>query len=121
MSFHVGQKVVCVNGAFYSHTWFDYVPHRPETGVVYTVRAFGEAKFTSANDCCLETHPAVLLMELVNPEITWKGIGLEEQMFPADRFRPLISKSTEAGMAILREILDRESVDERKQVPIRTA
>lgn len=35
--------------------------------------------------------------------------GPVEPAFPADRFRPIIERKTEIGMAILREILDRES------------
>jgi hypothetical protein len=102
MVFHVGQKVVCVDAD-------DTSAHgRKELseGSVYTVRWVGQ------ND---RKHPA--RPELSNTvgvrliEIPIRSHG--DNPFSALRFRPLVSKSTETGMAILREILDRENVDDK--------
>ena len=114
--FHVGQKVVCVQDIFSDPTWFNYVPNRPTKGTIYTIRACGPGIFANDARTLPQTIPGVLLVELVNPEMSWRWSGMTEQMFPAHIFRPLVSKSTDTGMAILREILDRETVKEPERV-----
>lgn len=89
MTFHVGQKVVCVNGN---------APYLL-TGQIYTVLSV-EPQFLEVD--CIPTggHPSM------------------NRHWLKCRFRPIVDKKTETGMAILREILDRESHQDK--VPVRT-
>lgn len=95
MAFHVGQKVVCVDDAIGDHT------HLKELilGEIYTIRGNDPESITNG----------VLLEEIRLPIIKpWKL----EMSFRASRFRPIVEKkyTTEAGMTILREILERETI-----------
>lgn len=104
MAFRVGQKVVCVDDSAelgkrliinpaLSAGWKNDL----KRGEVYTFLSY--AKHPNSN------HPALHVAEINR---VWP--------FAACRFRPVVEKSTDAGMAILREILDRESVTDRKPV-----
>lgn len=52
--------------------------------------------------------PSLELIEYPAPETDVFSAGWD-----ARAFRPIVEKSTDTGMAILREILDRESFDEK--------
>ena len=108
MSFHVGQKVVCVDSDS-RHGINDGCRWLPgeeiHVGQIYTIsRLWVDAK-------------GYLVVDLFEKKRV-QGWWPYEVGYMRERFRPLVTKSTETGMAILREILDRESVDERQRVPI---
>lgn len=110
--FHIGQKVVCVDDSFESGEWDVGRPNLPRANTVYTVRA----TFIETWSGCAPS-PALLLEEVINPVIGW-SVGLpthREIGFSSHRFRPVVEKSTDTGMAILKEILERETV--RDPVP----
>jgi hypothetical protein len=114
MAFRVGQKVVCVDDVECS--WFDFGedtrPNHPKKGGVYTVRWSGPFTFD------VGVRAGVYLVEIENPKFLWDVGEFCEAAFGADRFRPVVEQSTNAGMAILREILDRETTHERKQARV---
>lgn len=95
MNFRVGQKVVCVDASPGKH---GYAPRYVNKGEIYTV-----SRLTVSND-----GPALRLIEVNFDPQDW---------LLCKRFRPLIEKSTDTGMAVLREILDRETV--KDTVPVR--
>ena len=80
MSWYVGQKAVCVNGAFpiQIHEWADQCP---QEGEVYTIRRVAMA----AHGITGELAVSLLLEEIINPRYN-EG---REIMFSGDRFRPL--------------------------------
>jgi hypothetical protein len=86
MSFHVGQKVVCVKG-FASDPRAHLVAHLPRKGAIYHVRR-NSGGFLS-------------LAEIVNPPVANRGVA----HFCGSHFRPVVERSTEAGVAKLRQIL----------------
>lgn len=101
MAFYVGQKVVCVDDS----------PARSGSlrrvilNAIYTVDGIDP-----------ETKTGIYLLEIPNdpipPGVAWKfPIG-----WSRDRFRPLTEKKTDTGMAMLREILDRETVNDKPPV-----
>lgn len=114
MTFRIGQKVVCVDGKFIDPRWYRS-DIRPCTGQVYTVRGFASEEYLKASDD--QASPKIYLEEIVNPEVKW-GFGLAELAFPMCRFRPVIENSTDTGMAVLREILDRETIKDGKPVRV---
>lgn len=90
--FRIGQKVVCVDDECApGRAWVRWGP--PKLGAVYTVAATGLNSINGAGTC----------------------IAVEEikGQYRASRFRPVTERKTETGMAILREILDRESHQDR--------
>lgn len=119
MNFRVGQKVVCVNdnngpgvGSICRGHRVVSMTCKLENGVIYTVRSLGT--------CWQDGSPGIRLHEIARPIASITG---EELCFFAHRFRPVIEKSTDTGMAVLREILDRETVKDatpiRKPVRVR--
>lgn len=116
MAFHVGQKVVCVlDFTDKSPTdarmmpglgWLDNGPKR---GAVYTIRSIS----TDEDGCYIR------LAEILNPERNYL-YGRMEPMFTIKRFRPLAEKKTETGMAILQEILNRETITDSLPIKVRT-
>lgn len=106
MTFHVGQKVVCVDDNFPNNampTMAVRRPNLPRAGAIYTVRRVFIETFERGRKRELALH----LYEIVNPEASWKGEdGVSEIGFVATRFRPLIERKTETGMSILRKIAD---------------
>lgn len=109
MAFRVGQKVVCVKSRRYGGTGAEIMPVK---GNVYTVRGID----LNRPGCNCEV--GLWLEEITNPPMDYRG-GIEECSFDATRFRPLVEKKTETGMAILREILDRETITDKP--PVRAA
>lgn len=110
MNFRVGQKVVCVdtNLPCYGQPFID-ADGRTKisngdignlvSGAIYTIQAI-----------IPNTAYACLVLAEINR-------GRKEPGYRATRFRSLIEKTTETGMAILREILDRETVSDKPGVP----
>lgn len=96
MAFRVGQKVVCVDASPGRH---GYAPRYVNEGEVYTV-----SRLTISND-----GPALRLIEVNFDPLDW---------LLCHRFRPVVEKSTDTGMAILREILDRETIKDDKPVRV---
>jgi len=96
-NFHVGQKVVCVDVSRRQGASQCYLVK----GNIYTISFIGELR-DGETAVCVEEDP--------NPPVI-PGFG----DWLASRFRPLVSKSTETGMAVLREILDRETVKPRQK------
>lgn len=88
MAFHVGQKVMCVDAGPNCVGDYSALIH----GEIYSVAELVDGP----------EGQAVVLWEIPMPSNHWYG-------FNPTRFRPIVSKSTDTGMAILREILARES------------
>lgn len=89
-NFHVGQKVVCVDGKF--HPDFCDVPCLPVEGAVYTIRAIELMTAVTG-----ERSPIIKLVEIVNPVMEWE-IGDEEFGFVPRRFRPLVERKTDISL-----------------------
>lgn len=96
--FHVGQRVVCVDDeatAKYSKWPCSGGMDGLKKGVVYTIRATGEYRGVSC----------IWIEEISRPkrlaEYEYGELG-----FAVQRFRPIEGRSTETGMAILRDILN---------------
>ncbi len=106
MAFHVGQKVVCIDANF-SPDWHT-IPWSttgtlailPTQGTIYTVRGSKIWHFKDSGD-----QLGLYLNEVVNPPGNFKW-GKMEHPFAAWRFRPVVERNTEAGMAVLRKIAD---------------
>lgn len=95
--FHIGQKVVCVDDDW-SHPLRHEVMTVPQKNIVYEVRGF---------DPSAREADFIWLVEICNPPV----YGAEPS-FAATSFRPLISRSTESGMSILRGILNGQRIPE---------
>lgn len=91
--FRIGQRVVCVDDG----TPFPTVSSPLTKGNVYTVRATDDRPHSKGQAIAL----AEIRVEASAPLLTG--------FFYSSRFRPVIERKTDTGMAILREILDRES------------
>lgn len=97
MAFRVGQKVVCVDDVADARRSWGCAPLRK--GAIYHVRDYVPSYYGT-------DEPVIRLCEIVRRN--------DECGFRAARFEAVVEKSTDAGMSILQEILDRESHDERK-------
>jgi hypothetical protein len=108
MAFHVGQKIVCINTKRLSDR--ETIARFLSEGAIYTIRKVGECPYAPYR----KWGPVVWLEEIIvnggNSE-RWPDFP-----FAALRFRPLVEKSTDAGMAILRDILDRETIKDDKPI-----
>lgn len=97
MMFRIGQKVVCVRRVGERHKLTAW----PEIEGIYTIRAVRTNVIRPAHGV------ALLLSEIKNPiDPAWDL----EPGFYSNLFRPIVEKSTDTGMAILKEILERETV-----------
>lgn len=102
MAFRVGQKVVCVSARWAKEQRDECASAGitlPEHGIIYTVRAV-EIIFSG------EVH--LMFEEIVNPIIAYREptVGIREQAFASDLFRPLAERKTDLGMSMLRSILN---------------
>ena len=92
MSFHVGQRVVCVNDEWqdwwphYEYWW----PHKPIKGHIYTIRAVRYDPIRKGD--------GVLLYEIHNPERLWGDGNTGEGGFMAYKFRPLTERKTDISV-----------------------
>jgi len=105
MSFHVGQKVVCIvqlSTDAYSH-WAVAYPNLPTKGCIYTVR-----ETESRGDV-----PSIRLEEMYNPVLPWVSYGgfLAEGSFDVAAFRPLVERKTD--ISIFTKMLSTERLHER--------
>lgn len=112
MAFQVGQKVVCIGSKGTPNidweAWCAYWKvARPTRGSIYTIR---DTRIGS-------NRQHVRLVEIVNPIAEFSDALPQEPWFWAEAFRPVVEKKTDAGMAILREILERETVKDMPRVP----
>jgi hypothetical protein len=95
-NFRIGQKVVCVDGLV------RWPPSRPKkNGEVYTIIDKGRSYFDGGT-------PVVYLAEIKNtpPRFNGRDVG-----YKARRFRPVVEKSNDAGMAVLKKMLEPTKVD----------
>lgn len=106
MNFRIGQKVVCVKRGQWSVVLYGETV--PEFGKIYTVRGFDP--YLDAGGSA-----GIFLEEIVNPPHQYRN-AYGEASFCVTKFRPVIERKTEVGMAILREILDRETVGDPAHV-----
>lgn len=98
MSFHVGQKVVCVD---------DRERHPADRGLMPAIRR-GQIYVVRGHTTDSINDTGVLLEGVCGG--FWSN-GIERSFYP-DRFRPLQERSTETGMSILRSLLNtRELVE----------
>lgn len=103
MAFRTGQEVVCIDDQSRlgrSHLETDGIT-RIGSGSVYKV------SISTTRDGFAAVH----LVGIRRPH---------GQAYYADRFRPLMRKSTDIGMAILTEILDRETIKDDKPIKVRS-
>lgn len=96
MSFHVGQKVVCVDAT--SITYHEKGSELVE-GHIYTVREVG---ITVRNMLGLRLQEQKLTTALGY----WSGRPHTDAFYRASRFRPVQERKTDTGMAILRKVAD---------------
>lgn len=104
MAFRVGMKVTCIDDVFWSGR--DPRCNYPVKGDIYTIRSFDH------NRPGCESPVGLRLEEIINPILPYPG-GDDETSFPPWRFRPLIERKTDTGMAILRKLLDGNKIEER--------
>lgn len=117
MAFRVGQKVVCVDDDPRSYR----APDDPapigliqvERGSTYIIRWAGPAALWRAK---YNWHgPSSYCVRVEG--IFRGGTNGNDTPFDAGRFRPLVEKKTETGMAVLQEILERETIND--DVPVK--
>lgn len=84
MTFHVGQRVVCVRGPIRGHGYG--LETQPEIGIVYTIRRL--------------EHDAMCLIEIVNCPMEYEE-GRHEIMFLNERFRPIVRSKTARKISAL--------------------
>lgn len=103
MAFRIGQKVVCVDDSPGKHTGTVLALNG-----VYTIRGFD--RFAREPE-----GPGLYLEEVYQRARRGNPGDGEEIAWKRRRFRPLVTKSTDTGFAILEDIRKRESVpaDER--------
>jgi hypothetical protein len=115
MTFHIGQKVVCINDVFRDPRWSmftDLGVVRPQRGKIYRIRAiYPDCIFADGS-----SFAAFLLEELVNPEFL--GMQPAEPVWAAYRFRPLVERKSETDISWAIDILDRVSKDARSKEPV---
>lgn len=93
--FRVGQQVECVSDFSYAKRYGVSIPSK---GKIYTVR---EIVTEGA-------EPGLRIFGVVNPAMKhWNFPVPIEPAFPFTGFRPLVTHSTESGVALLREIADK--------------
>jgi len=98
MAFRVGMKVVCI----YAGRWDAVSAYGdeiwPVKDQVYTIR--------SIQDYPSHGLTGLRLAEIRNPVRNYPPNGLMEPSFLSDRFRPVVDRKTDTGMAILKKILE---------------
>lgn len=89
MTFHVGQKVVCIEGEFdQAALAISLGVALPTKGVIYTIRNFEDRG----------DEPCLRLIEIVNPKIMHHGDIFDEPAYANDCFRPLVEKKTDISI-----------------------
>lgn len=87
MSFHVGQRVVCIGYALAPGQGYG-TEILPVRGLVYTVRGI------DLNRPYCRCRVGLRLEEIINVPRLYRGYGLDEASFGADHFRPIIERKT---------------------------
>ena len=111
MSFYIGQKVVCINDQRLIPDRMHPVSLWITKGSIYEIRWFGPSP-----DPAVLYEPTVRLVGINRGEDASGNPDWFDLPFCAFRFRPLIEKSTEAGVEVLKQIA--RDVTERKPVKI---
>ncbi len=108
-NFQVGQKVITIKSDLSDYEKQAHEAARragisfPQYGVVYTVRAVYTARRADGSEIA-----AIRLAEIRNNLHTKFASGeVGEIGFYASCFRPVVERGTDAGMSILREILNK--------------
>lgn len=111
MAFHVGQKVVCVDDAkhpeFHLPGWMYYGDLDGLTkGRIYTVRSVYNDPYS---------HRLCISLEEINRKAMFSNDPdyHHSDGFWSGRFRPVVEKSTDTGMAILRKLLVGGKIEEK--------
>lgn len=86
MTFHVGQKVVCVDDDWYVAD-LPELQCVPKKHSIYTIRAIEQ----------IGDGDGFLLCEIVNPVIEWDGVTAEPT-FDAESFRPIVERKTDISI-----------------------
>lgn len=110
MAFRVGQKVVCVDDACHSK----YSPWRVRSSATMN-GLIARATYTVRAVTLYRGQPCIWLAEIVrplDPQIPEAG----EPGYSPKRFRLAAERKTDAGFAILTEILNGTRVPERQHV-----
>lgn len=89
MSFHVGQKVVCVDASLPANPW--HCRHPLTDGRIYVIFS-------------------------IWPTSGYVDIDGSQRLWEPSRFRPIIERSTDTGMAILRRSLTDHKAPIRERV-----
>lgn len=106
MSFHVGQRVVCVDDDFGPHSSHPKLSgvHWPQRGAVYTIRAMDFIAASYGEGTVLWFH------EITNPVVKFRDLPPMEVAFVAKFFRPVKTTSIEIFRQMLvtppREVVD---------------
>lgn len=103
MTFHVGQKVVCVRVSEAVRIRGEEGYQIPREGSVYTIRSM---VVSGEDNLCIRLH------ELHNPPRIYRE-GFVEGAFRAENFRPVIERKTDisALTALLNPANNRERID----------
>lgn len=106
--FRIGQKVVTVSRPDLYDPSAPRITKRFPGGVVVTIR---DIDFRGVER---GIHPAATIrLEEAVHDVMNTILGTWEPGYDIRCFRPIVEKKTDAGMAILQEILRRETVDDR--------
>lgn len=110
--FRVGMRVICVDAKFPDPNGGYGDEVLPENRCAYTIRDIGIHP-----DPAYQEFASVLLEEIVNKARPYTNtdriVRTFEPRFRATRFRPLVTKSTETGMSILRGISNGQRIPEK--------
>lgn len=105
MNFRVGQKVVCVDASAYLYSWHS-ATDIPRVGTIYTIREIGIDHLGGPG----------LKLEGMRCVVRWGFDSYGDAFYKASRFRPLVEKKTDAGMAILKSILDEVNAGKHREI-----
>lgn len=111
-TWHIGQKVMCIDGRFHDGIW-EWCVSVPSVGHVYTVRRIQLGTDAYTHDGGL----GLLLEEIVNPK-TRKG---QEAGFFTSRFRPLSASEHIAQSAEQKELISSAATQTSNHAMQRTA
>lgn len=103
-----GNKVVCVDDRWPSPGRSEYGACPLEVGAIYSVLAIISGKGLGCDGALLDDAPTAVIQGVPNKSVL---SGLEVG-WDVRRFRPLVTKSTETGMAMLKAILHGAPVKE---------
>lgn len=93
MTFHIGQKVVCVETSKESHrgAWLPYAAVFPIVGTIYHIRSI-------AFDNPQQPDGLVTLAEIDNSHLKCRFNYAVEPAFPVRAFRPIVEHKTDISV-----------------------